>query len=382
SFLAFLSLHVQVLGLIGSNGILPAQQFLQRAAAQGIGVLQLPTLAWLSASDAALQALTGAGMLFALLLFFNVAPRIALLLQWLCYLSLAGVGQVFLSYQWDALLLEVLFLGVFLAPGTLDPRNTDEGPTRAAVWLLRIVLFKLMFLGGLVKLLSGDPVWRDLTALTYHYQTQPLPNPVSWFAHHLPTWFHKLSALGTFGIELVVPFFIFAPRRLRIRAAYPLLLLQVLIMATGNYGAFNLLAVALTLLLFDDAHLAAVRERLPSPPSPHRQVRPVLAQPSVEAAFLAVMLLLNAGVVAGMLGVPTGPAGGVTDAVAPFRTVNTYGLFADMTTTRPELVVQGSMDGETWESYEFRYKIDDPGEAPPVVAPHMPRLDWQLWFAA
>ncbi|MDY6768969.1 MAG: lipase maturation factor family protein [Candidatus Nanohaloarchaea archaeon] len=380
SFLAFLSLHVQLLGLVGSEGILPARQFLSAVAANGGGFLQVPTLAWLSASDAALQFLTVGGMLLSVLLFVNVAPRPVLFLLWLFYLSLTSVGQVFLSYQWDALLLETLFLSIFLAPSHLDPRRRGKAPTRFSVWMLRVVLFKLMFLGGLVKLLSGDPVWRNLTALTYHYETQPLPNPLSWYAHHLPPLVHKVSALGMFGVELLVPLLIFFPRTWRIRAAAPMLLLQLAIIATGNYGAFNLLAIALLILLLDDRLLEPVQERLPDVDL--AQARTALSHRGGETAVLTVMLLLNVLVVANMVGVPLGPADGVQEAVAPFRTVNTYGLFADMTTTRPELVVQGSRDGETWKSYEFRYKVDDPSEAPPVVAPHMPRLDWQFWFAA
>jgi len=260
---AFASLWGQLRALIGSHGLLPAVDYLRavEAATGPARFWALPTLAWLNASDAFIQLLCGAGIVLALLLIVGLLPIPALALLWLAYLSLVNIGQDFLSFQWDALLLETGFLAMFWAPNGVFPRLKHEAPpSLGAVWLLRWLLFRLMFFSGVVKLASGDPAWRDLTALSYHYQTQPLPTPLAWYLYQLPLSFHKLSTALTLAVELIVPFAIFAPRRLRLLGAAVLISLQVLIMASGNYAFFNLLAIVLCLTLFDDA---ALRHILP-----------------------------------------------------------------------------------------------------------------------
>ena len=238
-----------------------------------------------------------------------------------------------------------------------------------------------MFSSGLVKLLSGDPAWRGLTALTFHYETQPLPTWPAWYAHQLPVWFHRFSAVVMFAIELIAPFLIAGPRRLRHLAGALLIALQGLIALTGNYAYFNLLTVALCLFLFDDAALAPVLGRLP------------LREPEGDAflprrpAFAVAVLLAILGLVPLLrlldrrIGSPP-PLRWVSGLIQPFHLANGYGLFAVMTTERPEIVVEGSEDGETWGAYAFRFKPGDPGRRPAFVAPHQPRLDWQMWFAA
>ncbi len=366
---AFVSLWVQIDGLLGSNGILPVQPYLDRVAAFfGPGRFwEWPTLFWLGASDAALHAVCAAGALLAVLLLLGIAPLPVLVLLWGCYLSLLNVGQVFLGYQWDVLLVETGFLAIWLAPRSVRPQLFPRAhPAAAPLFLLHLLLIKVMLLSGLVKLGSGDPTWRDLTAMSYHYLSQPLPALPAYFAHHLPLWFHRLETLGTFLIELAVPPLIFAPRRLRQGACAALLTLQVLIAVTGNYGFFNLLTVALCVLLLDDGALGrftprVVRARLAEGELP---ARPRLAERRTllsGAAIVMAIAVLNAG---------------------GFRTFNQYGLFAVMTTSRSEIIVEGSSDGRTWRAYEFRWKPGDLARAPRWVAPHQPRLDWQMWFAA
>jgi predicted DCC family thiol-disulfide oxidoreductase YuxK len=269
-FFAFLSLATQILGLIGRNGILPAGDFLAIVRSR-FGTERywlFPTLAWLGSSDTALQVMSGSGVACGLLLIFDIAPMLVLSLLWVLYLSLVTVGGDFLSFQWDNLLLEAGFVAILLAPGHLWPR----GPTRSAPpgiprWLLWFLLFRLMFSSGAVKLASGDPTWRNLTALQYHYYTQPLPTPIAWYMHLAPAGFQRASTVFTLFIELVVPFLIFAPRLWRFVGGGLLILLQVLIALTGNYAFFNLLTVAQCVLLYDDAFLKrffprAVAERL------------------------------------------------------------------------------------------------------------------------
>ncbi len=264
--IAFLSLWTQIGGLIGSNGILPAKQFISGAAEQmnlhGAGVERfwmLPTLFWFNASDIFLQIQCGAGVALAGLLIAGIAPAPCLFLLWLIYLSLAVVCREFLGYQWDYLLLETGFLAIFFAPLQLWPRPSREAPpSRLVLWLLRWLLFRLMFESGCVKLLSGDQMWRGLTALTVHYETQPLPTWIGWWAYQLPLWFHRTSCFLMFVIELAVPFLIFAPRRLRFFGGAAIAFFQVLILLTGNYTFFNWLTLALCLTLLDDFTLEKI----------------------------------------------------------------------------------------------------------------------------
>src|SRR6266571_3627167 len=338
--IAFLSLWVQIDGLIGGNGILPAASYLGQISlvAGPERFWRLPTLCWLNSSDTMLHALCAGGSLLSLLLIFGIAPAPCLFFLWAFYLSLSSACREFLNFQWDALLLEAGFLAIFIAPLQLRSTLGRAPPPRSlAVWLLRWLLFRLVFSSGVVKLASGDPAWRSLTALTYHYETQPLPTWIGWYAHQLPGWFQAASVVVMFFIELVLPFSIFASRRVRMFGFAGLVFLQVLIAATGNYCFFNLLSFSLCPFL-----LGTVNPRIPWP------------TPVIELYSL----------------------------MAPFRSTNGYGLFAVMTTSRPEIVVEGSNDGEHWLAYEFKWKPGDVRRRPGFVAPHQPRLDWQMWFAA
>ncbi|HEV2419745.1 MAG TPA: lipase maturation factor family protein [Terriglobia bacterium] len=400
---AFASLWPQIGGLIGAHGILPAQTYLA-AIAHTLGPERyhlIPTLAWLSASDGFLKFLAGGGTVLSLLLIFDVAPGPVLLLLWLFYLSLVSVGQDFMSFQWDILLLEAGFLAIFFAPwkqfgiGWMrrDSAKAARPPSKTIVWLLRWLLFRLVFLSGCVKLLSHDPTWRNLTALDYHYETQPLPTPVAWYAFQLPGWFQKASTAGVFFFELAVPFLIFFPRRLRLLGCALLIFFQLLIAITGNYAYFNLLAIALCLLLLDDQFLRRVLPRAIT----SRVLFPRLLLSTVRVgssaarkvclAVLAVVILLGsmalfAATLFGSRSVPRAALSATAEWLEPFHIVNSYGLFAVMTTERTEIIIQGSNDGVHWQDYGFKYKPGPLDQRPGWVAPYQPRLDWQMWFAA
>ncbi len=431
---AFVSLWVQIDGLIGSRGILPARDFfayLERVL--GAGALErfvnVPSLLWFGAGDGALHMLCAVGVLLSLLAIAGMVTAPVFATLWICYLSLVWGGQTFLAFQWDTLLLEAALCAVVLAPvgwPFRGPAGAHGGAERRALtasvraafqtapnlaaarpgmWLFRLLVVKLMFLSGAVKLLSLDPTWWRLTALDVHYFTQPLPVAASWYAHHLPDWFHRLSVLVMFGVELVVPWLVFS-RRLRKSGMWLLLALQFLIAATGNYGFFNLLTVVLCLSWLDGPLFPGAAKR-----SDAAATRPTgapgftaVARTRLRWVVTATILLLSLSVTARELtrSLPRGPdtpsttvrvadlvnrvlvdpPAPVLRAIAPFRSINGYGLFRAMTTSRPEIVVETSADGVTWSELAFRFKPGDLERPPRAAFPHMPRLDWQMWFAA
>ncbi len=370
---------------MGAGGILPARAYLEEVA----GVVGrsrywwLPTLFWLHPTDGMLHALCATGSALAVLLIAGIAPVPCLAGLWLAYLSLETIGQDFLSFQWDILLLETGFLAIFLAPLQLRPSLTREAaPPLAIVWLFRWLLFRLMFGSGAVKLLSGDAAWRNLTALEYHYWTQPLPTWIGWYANLQPAWLQEISCALMFAIELGAPCLIWGGSGPRLLAFAAFVALQLLILATGNYCFFNLLTIALCVLLLDD----------PAWPQRIRRWRIAggtsigIAWPRWIVAPVASTVLLL-GVLQMFTLSPFGldwpkPLLWFRRVAAPLRLVNGYGLFAVMTTTRPEIIVEGSDDRSEWRPYEFKWKAGDLSRAPSFVEPHQPRLDWQMWFAA
>lgn len=361
---AFASLGVQIPGLLGSQGILPTIAYLAalRANFGSRSFWLAPSLFWLGASDTVLTLAWISGVILSLVLFFGFAQRICLLALFVLYLSLCSIGQDFLSFQWDMLLLEAGFATIFL------------GASKLLIWVFRWLLFRLMFLSGAVKLLSHDIAWRNLDALRFHYWTQPLPTPLAWYLNQLPNSIQRFSTLVVLLIELIVPFLFFLPRRPRLIAAGITLFLQVMILLSGNYAFFNWLTIALCLFLLDDRVIGSWK-----PPF----ARPLRIQPRIAFAAAVVIVLLGCLSLANSIfnDLPA-PAASLLRLSAPFGIVNSYGLFAVMTTSRPEIVVQGSADGSHWLDYEFRYKPGSLRTPPRWVAPHQPRLDWQLWFAA
>ena len=370
---AFVSFAVQAQGLIGSHGIVPVAEFVDNVAAR-IGPERfylVPMVFWLSDSDIAIQAVCWGGAALSLLLVANVLPRLCLFLLYALYLSLTYAGQTFMTYQWEAFLLETGFAALLLSFSTTP-----------GIWLLRWLLFRFMFMSGVVKLLSGDPNWWNLSALSYHFLTQPLPTPLAWYAAQSPASLLKFATGATFFVELVLPFLIFAPRRLRFFAAFGILLLEFSILITGNYNWFNLQTMLLCLTLFDDRALRWILPRRlaelrPKPQTPRRAVRIAVNAAAVLIVFCSLAQMdLRFG------GSPPAFAQAVNSWVSPLQIVNPYGLFSIMTTKRHEIVIEGSNDGVDWKEYEFCYKPGDVMRPPLWNIPHQPRLDWQMWFAA
>ena len=392
--LAFASLAPQILGLVGADGLLPAAAYLDRAyGLWGADAYhRLPTLLWLWPGDGFLVGTCWLGMALSAAAVAGLAPRAVFPALWACYLGLTVAGQEFLQFQWDGLLLEAGLLAVLYAPaGRRVPFGAGAEPSAGARWLVWGLAFKLTFLSGATKLLSGDATWRSMTALEHHYQTQPLPTWVGWYAHNAPDWFGVLSVGVMFLIELAVPFAILAParfRRVRMAGCALLCLLQVLIAATGNYGFFNLLAVVLYLSLLDDDAVARMLRlgvsnagmlRSPRRPAPTWRH---WGRAGATALLAGLTVLAFVREVRRPVPAPVWVDVVLDDWLGRFRSVNGYGLFRVMTTERREIVFEGSRDGSTWEEYPFRWKPGDPARAPAFVQPHMPRLDWQLWFAA
>jgi hypothetical protein len=339
--IAFASLLPQITGLIGSNGILPAGH-----------------------SDALLLAIAWSGIACSVLLLVGILPLPAVIALYLLYFSIDTMGQEFFSFQWDALLLETGFAAMLVAPWGVRPPYATPVP-RLAVWAFRFLLFRLMFESGAVKLLSGDPVWRDFTALKYHYETQPLPTPLAWYADQLPLIAQKISVAGVFVTELLVPFLFFTTGRLRLIAALGTIGMQLMIALTGNYTFFNLLTILLCVFLLDIK-------------MPQRSPLAV----SIGAALLIAFGVFQLATMFGALSEFPEPVAWLEFQAGKFQIVNRYGLFAVMTTSRPEIVIEGSDDGLEWKQYEFKYKPGDSQRRLPWVAPYQPRLDWQMWFAA
>ncbi len=389
-FVAFLSLLVQVRGLIGRHGILPAADYLNAARAQ-LGPERhwlLPTVCWWSVNDVFLIFLCVAGAVLSLAVVFNFLPCLSLILLWALYLSLSVVGQTFLGYQWDALLLETGFLAIFLVPPLRllpDWRVSGSG-TKIAHLALLWLLFRLMFESGVVKLNAppsenGVQTWRALTALNYHYETQPLPIWTSWYLNQSPLDWEKFSVLVMFAIELGAPLTMIGPTRVRRLGCAAMLGLQAMIAISGNYCFFNYLTAGLCLLLIDDDAWPARWRKLARPAFKRPGGwSPWIAGP-VAATSVAVTTMQLFGAFDLDIHWPA-PLMRLYNAVAPLRSFNSYGLFAVMTTSRPEIIVEGSNDGVAWTAYEFKWKPGDVWRRPRLVAPHQPRLDWQMWFAS
>jgi len=385
-FFALLSLYFQIPGLIGTDGILPAEAMISEGwKAFGPGApWMIPSLAWLfGATNSSLHLIALAGLLFSALLTFGLFRPVSAALSWLCWLSFVNVGQDFLSFQWDTLLLEVGFLVIFLEKPGLRPRLPGlDIPPLLIRFALTFLLFRLMFSSGIVKILSGDPTWTDLSAMTYHFETQPIPNPLAWFIHQLPHPLLKLSTIFTFVIELLLPFTLLFPQpKVRLTASFGFLSLMLLICLTGNYAFFNLLTIGLCLALIENRYwpnfLQLERIPLPWTPVPWRHLGSMAAAIQLSLSF--PMLLATTGLIP-RIAVPI--FNSWERIFAPWHLTSGYGLFAVMTTRRPELTLERSSNGLDWQPILFSYKAGPPDRLPPQIAPFQPRLDWQMWFAA
>ena len=376
---AFRSLGRQVRALFGREGIVPVAPQLAEARAIAAASAdpaaaerrlwrEVPSLLWLGASDEALVRWCRAGEACGAALALGLAPRAAAAGGWAIYRLFVAFGGPFLSYQWDVLLLEAGLAAALTArAGVISP---------ARMLLFRLLAVRLHLESGLAKVQSGDAAWRRLVACAHHFETQPLPTPLAWPVHALPLRTHRAVTAAVLALECAAPLLAAGGRRTR-RAGWALLTgLQGAIAATGNYAFFNLLTGVLTLSFLDERPLRKRRRR----PSRWRLLA-ALPGAVVTATLGALSLLALARRVA--------PRRFRSRWVTPVErvarehhAVNSYGLFAVMTRRRPEIVIEGSDDGVTWKSYELPYKPGDPRRRSGWVAPHQPRLDWQLWFAA
>ena len=445
-FSAFYSLLFQIKGLIGPEGILPAQQFLNEVAEQ-MGLTRYwyaPSLYWISASNTALMTLTWIGIAASLLAFLNLWPRFCFLVCFVCFLSFIAASNVFSSYQSDGMLLEAGFIALFFAPRGLVPGwGANDPPSRASQFLLQWEWFRIYFESGMVKLLSGDVQWRNFTAMDEYYQNGPLPTWVGWYAEHMPHWFHAASVAGTLALELGLVFMMFLPRRVRLICFFIVTPWEIGVILTANYTFLNYLVLSLGFLLLDDKFLLrfvparwrpdeervrpadkemeaeeekplsimAVSETEPEPRGSEAEAIVAGTGKMSEAGagergrahrgwlerigfgwwmarlwFAALMLTwIFYNTTAEMIGLPLGNIPvpvAPLAALEPFRIANQYGLFAVMTRGRYEIEFQGSDDGKSWMEYQFRNKPQAINEAPRIYAPYQPRFDWNLWFAS
>ncbi len=416
-FSAFLALHFQVLGMSGSGGILPATPYLQALRQLGNQRFWLaPTLLWWGSSDHALMLLVWVGLLASILVVINVLPKPALIVCWVCFLSWIAVSQDFGQYQSDGMLLEAGLLAILIAPAGLRPRWGQHSLASRAAWFLLLwEWFRIYFESGVVKLASGDPTWRNLTAMYEYYQNGPLPTWVGWYLQHLPFAFHKFTAGLTLVMELLLVLLAFLPRPWRLACFVIVTIWQIGVIATANYAFLNYLVLILGFLLLDDRALlrfvpARYRNGLapeigttllhePEPGALAETVsewssyrnrglrhRPQDLVRALRIALTTVLLTTIAcattvpliGMFLPKLPLPTSPM----TLLEPFRVANTYGLFANMTPHRYEIEFQGSDDNITWTAYAFRHKPQDPQARPLIYAPYQPRFDWNLWFAS
>jgi lipase maturation factor 1 len=382
-FSAFYALAFQIHGLIGERGILPAHFYLyQISTTLGLleGLWYAPTLLWLNANDNAITLVVAIGLVASVLLVFNVWPRLTVALCTILFLSCVAALQDFSSYQSDGMLLEAGFLSFFFAPRGLRPGlGATDPPSRWSLFMLRWEWFRIYFESGLVKLLSGDLRWRNFTAMDDYYQNAPLPSWMGWYVQQLPHWYHVVTVIITFGVELVIVWAVFLPRRFRIACFLVVTALQIGIIATANYGFLNYIVLTLGVLLLDDQTLARVRFPFVRP-VPGEETPRFRTYRRVEAVILGVAFYTTIGafLFGGSDSILTLP----NRLLQSFRIANAYGLFAIMTTAELEIEFQGSNDGKTWVAYEFRDKPQDPMRGPPFLGAYQPRFDWNLWFAS
>lgn len=402
---AFASWGWQADALTGEQGIMPVPKFLESAQAYSdregvVAWLRFPTLYWLGFSDSFAYWLCLGSCVAAVFVMAGVLQGPLLLTLWFAYLSVCTAGDVFMQFQWDILLLEAGLLAALLSPWRLFVWRIHErlpSPSRIEALLPQALIFKLMLLSGIVKLTAKDTNWWNLTALQYHYETQPIPTWMAWYAHQLPLWLHQASCIFMFIVELGIPMLLLvalvweaiAPswtrtlRTMKWIVAGSFTGLMAVTLITGNYTFFNWLTILLSLSVLDDSCWPSFLKRWLRwddriPPTPTWLL-------PMQNGGVATLLLLSAMVAVQenvpMKGALSKAFKTTLDPLAPFRSINGYGLFRVMTTERNEIVIEVSDDGAYFVPLEFKWKPGKLDRPPPYVAPHQPRLDWQMWFA-
>ncbi len=394
---AFWSWGSQVRGLVGEHGLIPVSEQLTAATAAGNSIWQIPSMSWLSDGDFMLLAQCWLGALLAVAMCAGFFPGACSLLCWALYLSLMSVGEAFANFQWDALLLETALLAAVWLPWRARPDwGAESDAQKIGRWLLCWLYVRMILESGVVKLTWGDETWLGYSALDYHFETQPLPLWTAWYAHQAPRWMLRASCWFTYFVEIALPILLLAPPRwrpLRQISAWLQIALQAGIIVTGNYTYFNWLTIALCVPFLDDSSRIFRRLRFQPGETPSPQKWPLVPAGAVALASIIFTFDGLGDAFAGAAGQEaqmrrmreefqrTGKRP-VAPWHAPLRSFNSYGLFRTMTLSRPEFILEGSNDGVNWHEYEFPHKSGDVYRRPTLVAPHQPRLDWQMWFAA
>ena len=386
---AFASLVGQLLPLIGKNGLLPADRYLQKieqaAGSPFAAFLEIPTLFFVDATDSTLLFFAWLGVVLSLVVLAGFANAILMAFLWALYMSFVHIGQLWYGYGWEIELLENGFLAIFLCP-LLDGRPLSPRPTPLTLILLyRWLAFRIMLGAGLIKI-RGDACWRELTCLEFHYETQPIPNPVSPLLHFMPGWFHALGVLYNHLAELILPWFIFGPRRTRHVAGILLVAFQLMLIVSGNLSFLNWLTLVPLLACFDDRLL---RSYLPQILVHHAECATLSgisftrARKVTLALLAALVAVLSINPVANLL---SGQQV-MNQAFDNLALVNTYGAFGSVGQIRHEIIFEGTTDrnineSTKWKPYEFPCKPGDPLKMPCITGPYQRRLDWHIWFAA
>ncbi len=370
--IAFIVVIHQFKPLLGEHGLLPVPRFVAQ-----VSFMESPSIFFWFPRDFAFDLFGWVGIILSFFAlsgfserFGNALSAAVWFLLWVIYLSYVNVGQIFYGFGWEVLLLEAGFLAVFLG-------CRKAMPPRLVIWLYQWLLFRLMFGAGLIKL-RGDSCWRDLTCLDYFYETQPMPNPLSWYFHWQPEWFHKLCVLGSHFTELVVPFAYFAPMPASGVAGLATLFFHGWLFSSGNFAFLGFLTMVIALSTIGDAwwkHILRINPLALTPPGRARSY--VLYALGIGVAALSLYPVLN------MLS----PGQEMNASFEPLHLVNTYGAFGSITRPRYEVVVEGTEEAEVtadtrWREYEFIGKPGDVNRTPPQIAPYHLRLDWLMWFAA
>jgi hypothetical protein len=385
---AFLVAIGQIIPLIGTNGLLPVGIFLKRVGdalgSPGAGFVHLPSLFWFAHSDTALLTAAWIGFILSCIVVAGFANAPLLAVLWLLYMSFVNVGQDWYGYGWEIQLLETGFLAIFLCP-LFDMRPFPKhAPPAPIIGLFRWLIFRIMLGAGLIKI-RGDEVWRNGTALFYHFETQPLPGPLSRWFHFLPRAVLKFGVWYNFLAEIVAPWFVFWPRPARHIAGSVIVILQIILVLSGNLSFLNWLTIVPALACFDDGFWSKF---LPRPLVRRAEAASVLAEssrPMLATAWTvtAVIALLSIQPVLNMLS----PQQIMNTSFDPLNLVNTYGAFGSVGRERLNVVFEGTMDESpdgqaNWKAYPYKGLPVALDRRPPQIAPYQLRLDWQMWFAA
>jgi hypothetical protein len=386
--IAFYVAAKQLAALVGADGLTPASLFFHRISehlgGSWYGFMALPSIFWWNCSDTWLRVVPWIGVALSCVVLAGYANALMMAVLWVFYMSIVHVGQDWYGYGWEIQMCETGFLAIFLCP-LLDARPF---PLRPPPWQIiiffRWLIVRVMLGSALIKL-RGDSCWHDLSALYYHFETQPIPNPISRWFHFLPHPVLQFGVIWTFVVELGAPWFCFGPRWGRYIAGALIISFQLTLIVSGNLSFFNWLTILPALACFDDRFWRwiaptfltsyAVEAQLSAKPS--RAMNGVVWAVTALLAVLSIQPMLNL----------LSPNQAMNTSYDPLHLVNTYGAFGTVGRERPVIIFEGTDSADPaaatdWKEYPYVGSPWDPKLTPPFIAPYQPHLDWQLWFAA